>query len=62
MDKIFTLEEFDKKAWEKLDAFKYVCMQKAYGLVKRETLWQILMKQDLGDKLLNGIKNMYVNS
>ena len=28
----------------------------------REALWQVLRMYDVGSKLLNGIKSMYVNS
>ena len=30
--------------------------------VSRETLWQVLRMYDVGGKLLNGIKIIYVNS
>ena len=32
------------------------------GGVNREALWQVLKMYDVGGKLLNGIKSMYVNS
>ena len=37
-------------------------MEKAYGRVNREALWQVLRMYDVGRKLLSGIENMYVNS
>ena len=33
-----------------------------YVRVYKEALWQVLRMYDLGKKVLNGIKNMYVNS
>ena len=35
--------------------------EKAYGRVNVEALWQVLRMYDVGSKLLNEIKNMYVN-
>ena len=32
-----------------------------YDGVNRETLWQVYIMYDVGDKLLNGIKTIYVN-
>ena len=43
----------------------YVCFMvfwRAYDRVNREALWQGVRMYDVGGKLLNGIKNMYVNS
>ena len=37
-------------------------LKKPYHMVDRETLWQVLRMYDVGCKLLNDIKNMYVNS
>ena len=37
-------------------------LEKAYGRVNRETLWQVLRMYYVGGKPLNGIKNIYVNS
>ena len=37
-------------------------LEKAYDRVNREALRQVLRMYDVGGKLLNGIKNMYVNS
>ena len=36
--------------------------EKAYDRVNREALWQVLRMYDVGGKLLNGTKSMYVNS
>ena len=33
-----------------------------YYMVNREALWQVLRMYDVGGKLLNGIKSIYVNS
>ena len=38
----------------------FMDLQKAYDRVNREALWQALRMYDLGDKLLGGIKSMYV--
>ena len=37
-------------------------LEKAYDRVNREALCQVLRIYDVGGKLLNGIKSMYVNS
>ena len=37
-------------------------LEKAYEKVNREALWQVLRLYDVGGKLLNDIKNVYVNS
>ena len=39
--------------------FKY--LEKAYDRVNREALLQVLGMYDVGGKLLNGIKSMYVD-
>ena len=36
-------------------------LEKVYDRVNREALWQVL-RMYMGGKLLNGIKNMYVNN
>lgn len=35
---------------------------RAYERINRETLWQIFIIYDVGRRLLNEIKKMYVNS
>ena len=40
----------------------FMDVEKAYDRVNREALWQVLRMYDVSGKLLNGIKNMYVNS
>ena len=37
-------------------------MEKAYGRFNREALWRVLRMYDVGGKLMNGIKSIYVNS
>ena len=37
-------------------------LEKAYDMVNREALRQMLRMYDVGGKLTNGIKSMYVNS
>ena len=40
----------------------FMDLGKLYDRANREALWQVLRIYDVGSKLLNGIKNMYVNS
>ena len=40
----------------------FIGLEKAYDRVIREALWEVLRMYDVGGKLLNGIKSMYVNS
>ena len=37
-------------------------LEKAYDRVNKQALCQVLRMHDVGGKLLNGIKSMYVNS
>ena len=39
----------------------FMDLEKAYNRVNREALWQVLQMYDVGGKLLNGIKSVYVN-
>ena len=39
----------------------FIDLEKTYNRVNREVLWQVLRMHYVGDKLLNGIKSMYVN-
>ena len=39
----------------------FIDLEKAYDRVKREALWQVLRMYNVGDKLLNGIRSMYVD-
>ena len=38
------------------------CVREVYDSVNREALWQVLRMHDVGDKLLGGIKSIYVDS
>ena len=40
----------------------FMDLEKAYDRVNRETLSQVLRMYDVGGKLLNSIKSIYVNS
>ena len=40
----------------------FMNLEKAYGRVNSETLWQVLRMYDVGGKLLNDIKSMCVKS
>ena len=39
----------------------FMDLEKAYDMVNREALRKVLRMYDVGGKLLNGIKSMYVN-
>ena len=40
----------------------FMDLEKAYERVNREAIWQLLRIYDVGGKLLNGIKGMYISS
>ena len=40
----------------------FVDFEKVYDSVKREAVWQVLRIYDVGNKILNIIKNKYINS
>ena len=40
----------------------FIDLEKAYDRVNREALWQLLRMSDVGGKLFNGIKSMYIDS
>ena len=40
----------------------FIDLEKAYDMVNREALWQVLRMYDVGVKLVSGIKSMYVDS
>ena len=40
----------------------FIDLEKAYDRVNREALWQVMRMYDVGGKLLNCIKTMYVSS
>ena len=64
VDQIFTLKQIGEKAREKKRRVYvgFMDLEKAYDRVNREALWQVLRMYDVGGKLLNGMKRMYVNS
>ena len=64
VDQICTLKQIGEKARERKRRVYvgFMDLEKAYDRVNRETLWQVLKMYDVGGKLLNGIKSMYVNS
>ena len=39
----------------------FIDLEKAYDRVNMEALWQVLRMYDVIGKLLNGIKNMYID-
>ena len=39
----------------------FIDLEKAYGKVNREALWQVLKMHDVEGKFFNGIKSMYVD-
>ena len=39
----------------------FIDLEKVYNRANREALWQVLRMYDVKDKLLNGIKSMYVS-
>ena len=40
----------------------FMYLEKYYDMVNREESWQVLRMYDVGGKLLNGIKSIYVDS
>ena len=40
----------------------FIDLEKAYDRFNKEALWQVLSMYDVGGKMSNGIKSMYVNS
>ena len=64
VDRVFTLNQMGKKTRE--DKFRvyvsFMDLKKAYDRVKMEALWQVLRMHDVGSKLLNNIKSVYINS
>ena len=64
VDQNFTLKQIVKKAWKKKFKVYMGCMEleKPNDRANREALWQGLRMYDVDGKLLNDIKDMYVNS
>ena len=40
----------------------FMGLENAYDRVNEEALWQVLKIYDVGSKLQNGIKSIYINS
>ena len=61
---IFTLKYIGEKVREEKcrTCVGFIDLEKAYDRVNREALCQVLRMYDVGGKLLNGIKSVYVNS
>ena len=64
VDQIFTLRQIGEKTREKNCRVNvgFMDLEKAYDTVNKEALWQVLRMHDVGGKLFNGIKSMYINS
>ena len=64
IDQIFTLKQIGEKAREiKCRVYVgFMDLEKVYDGVNMEALWQVLRMYDVGGKLLNNMKSMYVNS
>ena len=62
VDQIFKLRQIGEKAREKkLRVYvSFIDLEKAYGRVNKETLWQVLRMYDIGNKMLGRIKSIYV--
>ena len=61
VDQIFTLK-VRKYGRKNVVYVGFMDLEKACNRVNREALWQVLRMCDVGGKLLNGMKSMYVNS
>ena len=64
VNQIFNLKQIGEKAREKKGGVYvgFMDLEKAYDRINRKSLWQVLRMYDVGDKLLNGIKSMYVSN
>ena len=63
VDQIFTQRQIGEESHEKKRRMYEGFMDlEVYDSIIRETLWQVLKMYDVGGKLLNGIKSIYVNS
>ena len=63
LDQIFSVKQIGEKAREKKCRVYvgFMDLEKAYDRVNREPLWQVLRMYDVGGKLFNGIKSMYIS-
>ena len=64
VDQIFKLKQIGEKTREKKHRVyvSFIDLEKAYDMVNKEALWQVLRMYDVEGKLLSGIKGMYVDS
>ena len=64
VDQNFTLKQIGEKARGKKCRMYVgsIHLEKAYDRVNREALCQVFKMYDVGGKLLNGIKSLYVDS
>ena len=64
VDQIFTLKQIGEKAREKKCRVyvRFLDLEEGYDRFNREALLQVLRMYDVGGKLLNGIRSMYINS
>ena len=64
VDQIFKLKQINQKAREKKRTVYegFIYLLKAYDRVNGEAWWQVLRMDDVGVKLLGGIKSMHVDS
>ena len=64
VDQIFTLKHICEKSREKKRRVYvgFIYLEKAYGRVNRESLWQVLRMYDVVGTLFSGIKSMYDDS
>ena len=63
VEQIFILKQIGEKTREKKRRVYvgFMDLGKAYDIVNREALWQVLRMYDVDGKLLGGIKSMYVD-
>ena len=58
-----TPKQIGEKTREKMKVYVgFMDLEKAYDRVNRKVIWQVLRMYDVGGKLLNGVKRMYVNN
>ena len=64
VDQIFALKQIGEKSREKKRRVYvgFIDLEKAYDMVNREALWQVLRMYDVEGKVLNGIKSRHVDS
>ena len=64
VDQIFILKQIGEKPQERKRKvyMGFIDLEKLYNRVNRVALWQVLRMYDVGGKLLNAIKSIYVYS